>query len=113
MQTIDELITDLNGATIFTNFHLTLGYNQLELHPESRHIITFHHSCRSHGRYKRLIFGLNAASEIFQNGIAKLLVGLPGCKNFSNDIIVYGRDEKEHDEHLRRVLTRLGGNNLS
>ena len=110
MPTIDELITDLNGATVFTTLDLTSGYHQLELHPESRHITTFttHVGLR---RYKRLIFGINAASEIFQNEIAKLLVGLPGCKNISDDIIVYGRDEKEHDENLRRVLTRLEENN--
>ena len=110
MPTLDELVTDLNGATVFTTLDLTSGYHQLELHPESRHITTFttHVGLR---RYKRLIFGINAASEIFQNKIAKLLVGLPGCKNISDDIIVYGRDEKEHDENLCRVLTRLKENN--
>ena len=103
-------IADLNGATVFTTLDVTSSYHQLELHPERRHITTFttHVSLR---RYKRLIFGINAASEIFQNEIAKLLVGLPDCKNISDDIIVYGRDEKEHDENLRRVLTRLEVNN--
>ena len=110
MPTLDELVTDLNGATVFTNLDLTSGYHQLELHPESRRITTFttHVGLR---RYKRLIFAINAASEIFQNEIAKLLVGLPGCKNIFDDIIVYGRDEKEHDENLCRVLTRLKENN--
>ena len=61
--------------------------------------------------YKRLIFGINATSEIFQNEIAKLLVRLPSCKNISDHIIVYGRYEKEHDEKLRHVLTRLEENN--
>ena len=34
-----------------------------------------------------------------------------GRKNISDDIIVYGRDDKEHDENLRGVLTRLQENN--
>ena len=109
--TIDESIADLNGATVFTTLDLTSGYHQLELHPERRHITTFttHVGLR---RYKRLTFGINAASEIFQNEIANLLVGLLGCKNISDDINVYGRDDqKEHDENLRRVLTRLEENN--
>ncbi|CAB4031803.1 Hypothetical predicted protein, partial [Paramuricea clavata] len=54
---------------------------------------------------------LASASEIFQNEIANLLVGLPGCKNISDYIIVYGRDDTEHDENLRDVLTRLQENN--
>jgi hypothetical protein len=94
MPTVDELITDLNGATVFTTLDLASGYHQLELDAECRHITTFttHVGLR---RYKRLMFGINAASEMFQNGIAKLLVGLPGCKNISDDIIVYGRNDKE------------------
>ena len=95
MPTLDELITDLNGATVFSTPDLTSEYHQLELDPESRHITTFstHVGLR---RYKRLIFGRNAASEIFQNSIAELLTGLPGCKNIFDDIIVYGRDVREH-----------------
>ena len=110
MPTVDELITDLNGATVFSTLDLASGYHQLELHPESRHITTFttHVGLR---RYKRLMFGINAASEIFQNEIENLLVGLPGYKNISDDIIVYGRDAKEHDENLRGVLNRLQDNN--
>jgi hypothetical protein len=57
------------------------------------------------------MFGINAASEMFQNEIAKLLVGLPGCKNISDDIIVYGRNDKEHDKNLRGVLTCFRQNN--
>ena len=110
MPTLDELITDLNGATVFSTLDLTSGYHQLELEPESRHITTFstHVGLR---RYKRLMFGINAASEIFQNSIAELLTGLPGCNNISDDIIVYGRDVREHDENLNRVLTRLREHN--
>ncbi|CAB4019572.1 Hypothetical predicted protein [Paramuricea clavata] len=110
MPTHDELITGLNGATVFSTLDLTSGYHQLELEPESRRITTFstHVGLR---RYKRLMFGINAASEIFQNSIAELLTGLPGCKNISDDIIVYCRDVREHDENLNRVLTRLREHN--
>ena len=40
MPTMDELITDLNGATVFSTLDLASGYHQLELDPESRHITT-------------------------------------------------------------------------
>ena len=103
-----HLCVDMREAT---TLDLRSGYHQLELHPERRHITTFttHVGLR---RYKRLIFGINAASEIFQNEIAKLLVRLLGCKNISDNINMYGRDDqKEHDENLRRVLTRLEENN--
>lgn len=55
MPTLDEIITDLNGATVFSTLDLTSRYHELELDPESRHITTFstHVGLR---RYKRLMF---------------------------------------------------------
>ena len=111
MPTIDDLVADLNGSTVFTTLDLSSGYHQLELAEESRHITTFstHLGLR---RYKRLLFGINAASEIFQNTIEELLTGLPGCKNISDDIVVFGKDQATHDANLRQVLERLQSHNL-
>ena len=39
--TIKEMVGDLNGATVFSKLDLNQGYNQLELAPKSRYIITF------------------------------------------------------------------------
>ena len=62
MPTIDDLVAELNGATVFSKLDLLPGYHQLELEPQSRNITTFstHIGLR---RYKRLVFGINAASE--------------------------------------------------
>lgn len=86
--TINELISDLNGATVFSKLDLNQGYNQLELAPESRYITTFstHVGLR---RYKRLNFGISCAAEIFQNAIRETLSGLTGAINISDDILVY------------------------
>ena len=90
MPTIDDLIADLNGATHFSTLDLSSGYHQLELAQESRFVTTFstHVGLR---RFKRLPFGIYAASEIFQESIKELLTGLPGCKNISDDIVVFGK----------------------
>ena len=50
---------------------------------------------------------------MFQEAIRELLTGLPGCKNISDDIIVFGKRQDEHDKNLRGVLQRLQENNLS
>ena len=106
MPTLDDLIADLNGATIFSKLDMTQAYHQLELEESSRHMTTFttHVGLR---RYKRLLFGVNAASEIFQNTIANLLQDIPGSKNLSDDIIVYGKTQEEHDKNLHAKLKRL------
>ena len=111
MPTIFDLIADLNGATHFSTLDLSSGYHQLEIAPESRFVATFS-TLVGLRRYKRLPFGINAASEIFQESIKELLIGLPGCKNISDDIIVFGKGKDEHDKNLRGVLQRLKDNNL-
>ena len=111
MPTIDDLIADLNSATHFSTLDLSAGYHQLELSPKSRFIPSFstHVGLR---RYKRLPFGIKAASEIFQESIKELLTSLPGCNNISDDIIVFGKGKDEHDRNFRDVLQRLHDNSL-
>jgi hypothetical protein len=63
LPTIDELIHDLNGSTVYSKLHLRSGYHQLELDPSSRYITTFSmHSGLF--RYKRLNFGISSASRV-------------------------------------------------
>ena len=74
MPTIDDPVADINGATVFSKLDLSAGYHQLELAPENRNITTFstHVVLR---RYERQLFGIKAASEIFQNAIEEILTG--------------------------------------
>ena len=60
--TVDELLYNLNGSTIFSKLDLNLGFHQIELDSESRGITTF----ATHlglFRYKRLMFGISSAPE--------------------------------------------------
>ena len=85
---------------------MTQAYHQLEIDEDSRQITTF----STHFglfRYKRLLFGVNAASEIFQNAIANVLHDIPGSRNLSDDIIVFGATQQEHDRSLKKTLQRL------
>ena len=110
--TVDEIINNLNGASVFSKLDLRSGYHQLELSPESSYITTFT-THKELYRYKRLIFGLSSAAEIFQHTIQNLLSGIPGAKNISDDIIVYGRTQEEHDTALQAVFQRLLESNLT
>lgn len=110
MPTIEDIQHKVNGWTVFSKLDLRSGYHQLELDEESRYITTF----ATHIgllRYKRLNFGINCASEIFQNAIAQTIDGVGskdgGALNISDDIIVGGRDKKSHDIALLQVAERL------
>ena len=110
--TIDELICDLQAATVFSKVNLRAGYHQLVLDPSSRPITTFATHCGLY-RYKRLIFGVNAAAEVFQHTIQTLLTGIEGTKNVSDDIIVFGKDKKSHDRALYKTLKKLQTSGLT
>lgn len=87
--TLEDILADLNGAVMFSVLDLNHGYYQLELHKSSRFITTFstHLGLR---RYKRLFFGVNSASEVFQDQIRQTPTGLEGVINASNAILVWG-----------------------
>ena len=63
--TVDEIMQSLNGSKVFSKLDLKWGYHQLELTPDSREISTFVTHCRLI-RFKRLLFGVNSASEQYQ-----------------------------------------------
>ena len=104
--TIDDLIHALNGATVFSKLDLRSGYHQLVLSEESRHITTFatHKGLR---RYTRLNFGTSSASEIFQNAVNEQIRNIEGAVNISDDVIIYGNTQNDHDRALQAVCKRF------
>ena len=58
-------------------------------------------------RYRRLNYGARSAAGIFQETIREELThDLRGVFNISDDIIVRGQDEKEHNANLMALLKR-------
>jgi len=112
LATLEDIISQVTGSQFFSVVDLMQGYHQLELDPKSRPITTFS-SHKGLWRYKRLFFGVNCASEIFNNILREVLSGLPGVINAMDDILIHGRTEAEHDERLYQAQARLKENNLT
>ena len=104
--TVEELLHDLNGSTVFSKIDLKWGFHQILLSEESRHITTFV-THRGLYRYKRLMFGVTSAPEKYQQIIRDVLRGCAGFANIADDLIVHGCDVEEHDKRLFAVLDRL------
>ncbi|VDI49213.1 Hypothetical predicted protein [Mytilus galloprovincialis] len=112
LPTVEELIHDLNHASVFSKLDLRAGYHQLELQEPSRYITTFS-THMGLFRYKRLNFGISSASEIFQETIRCVIQNVQNAKNISDDIIIYGKSQEEHDEALNDTLQALQRNGLT
>ncbi|KAL1447852.1 hypothetical protein WDU94_005574 [Cyamophila willieti] len=104
--TIEDIISEIGGAVWFSKVDLNDGYLQLELCPESRGLTTFS-THMGLWRYKRLVFGINSAAEIFNDRIRWIIRGISGVVNVMDDIIITGRTREEHDARLNLVLRAL------
>ena len=110
--TVDEVLEELNQSTVFSKLDLRLGFHQLELHEDSRPITTFITHLGLF-RYKRLLFGVNSAPELYQHVIRQVLQDCPGASNIADDIVVHGRGTEEHDKRLVSVFRKLADAGLT
>lgn len=108
---MDQLLPKIGKAKYFSKLDIKDAFHQLELHPDCRHITTFV-TTRGLYRYKRLMFGINCAPEIFQKVLENLLIKCDGVINFIDDILVFGDSEEQHDQRLKKVLVVLKENNV-
>ena len=107
-QTVDDLINELNGAQVFSKLDMRSGYHQLSLAPESRYTTTFatHKGLR---RYKRLNFGTNSASELFQQVIHDQIHDISGAMNISDDV----SSTENHKNNTMRLFTLFVNDSLT
>ena len=103
---IEELIDEMNNAKVFSKLDLKMGYHQIELEEGSREITTFI-THKGLYRYKRLMFGMNSAPELYQHTLAQVLSDCEGVINYIDDVVVFGRNEEEHKQRLTKVLEKL------
>jgi hypothetical protein len=104
--TVDEVIQDLNQSKVFSKLDIRLAYHQIELTPDSREITAFM-THKGVYRYKRLMFGINCASEMYNKVMNQVFQGLEGAKNMFDDVFVHGATKEDYDKRLEDILKRL------
>ena len=110
--TVEETLQEISSAKVFTKLDLSMASHQIELHPDSREISTFA-APDGLDRHTRLLFGVNMATEKFQNLIWQVLKDCAGTHNLHDDILVVGKDEREHDANLEKTLQKLEESGLT
>jgi transposase InsO family protein len=112
MPNLDQFRIILNEFKIFSKIDMTSAYHHIPLSVESRKITTFWSNIGLL-RYKRLMFGMNAAPELFQGMMEQLFSNIDGVVIYLDDILVGGKDVSDHDQRLNKVMDILKNNSLS
>ena len=111
LRTVEEVISQMPNAKIFSKLDATSGFWQLRLDEPSSKLCTF---IIPYGRHRvvRLPFGIKSAPEVFQKIISQMVSDIEGAEAIIDDILVWGSDHKEHDQCLKKVLDRAREYNL-
>ncbi|MES9901692.1 MAG: RNase H-like domain-containing protein, partial [Sedimenticola sp.] len=109
--TVSEVVANLNGKSIFTIIDEKDGYHQIQLDEESSMLCTFNTPLGRY-RYTRLPFGISSASEVFQKRNQQTFGDIEGIQIISDDMIIAGKNEHEHDLTLQKVMKRAKEKNV-
>ncbi|XP_059049470.1 uncharacterized protein K02A2.6-like [Achroia grisella] len=111
LPTFDEISSKLSGANIFSTLDIKNGFWNIKLTQASSDLCCFN---TPFGRYKflRMPFGICSAPEIYQHRMRQMLEGLEGVEVYIDDILIWGKDESEHEKRLRKVFERLQEGNV-
>jgi hypothetical protein len=110
---INDLFDQLEGASVFSKIDLRSGYFQLKIReydiPKTAFVTRY-------GSYEYTVmpFGLTNATSYFMDMMNKVFMEFlyKFVVVFIDDILVYSKNNEEHERHLRLIMEKLRENKL-
>ena len=103
---IEDLYAKLSGGKVFSVLDLSMAYQQIVVSEESKSYLTIN-TTKGLFAFNRLPAGISAAPGIFQRLMDALFAKISGVCVYLDDILVSGKDEKDHEKNLDLVFTVL------
>ncbi|GJV66061.1 putative reverse transcriptase domain-containing protein [Tanacetum coccineum] len=105
---INDLFNQLQGSRVYYKIDLRFGYHQLRVREEDI-LKTAFRTRYDHCEFQVMSFGLANAPTIFMdlmNWVCKPYL-VKFMIVFIDDILIYSKNKKEHEEHLKLILRLL------
>jgi hypothetical protein len=110
---IEDLFDQMRGVRVFSKIDLRSGYHQMKIRPSDIPKTSF---STQYGLYEFTVmsFGLTNAPAYFMNLMNKVFMDYLDrfVMVFIDDILIYSKNDSDHEEHLRLVLQNLRDNQL-
>jgi hypothetical protein len=101
---IEDLLNQMRGGRVFSKIDLRSGYHQMKIRPSDIPMTTFSTRYRlyefiimSFGLTNALAYFINLMNKVFMEYIKFVVVSI-------DDILIYSKNDGDHEEHLRLVL---------
>jgi hypothetical protein len=102
---IEDLFDQMRGDRVFSKIDLRSGYHQMKIRPSDIPKTSFSAPYRLY-EFMVMSFGLTHAPTYFMNLMNKVFMEYLDkyVIVFIDDILIYSKNDREHEEHLRLVL---------
>lgn len=103
--TFEEISSRMPNAAVFSTLDADQAFWQIKISEESSDLLTFN-TPFGRFKFKRMAYGINTATEVFQDVMFKNFNDIEGVEIYIDDILIWGKDQKEHDFRVKKVLQR-------
>ena len=107
LPSIEHILSQMQGAKIFTTLDALSGFWQHPLLPEHQERSAMTTSSFGQFSWRVMPMGLRNSPAQFQRAMSNLLRDLPFCSVYIDDIIIASNSVEEHLQHVRTVMERL------
>jgi hypothetical protein len=109
----EDLFDQMRGARVFSKIDLMSGYHQMKIRPSdipkttfSTHYGLYEFTVMSFSLTNAPAYFMNLMNKVFMEYLDRIIVV------FIDDILIYSKNDSDHEEHLRMVLQKLRDNRL-
>ncbi|UYV70991.1 K02A2.6-like, partial [Cordylochernes scorpioides] len=106
LPSIDEIFSKLSGNTVFSSLDLSRAYLHVRLPEEAKRVVNIN-TTKGLFAFKRLPYGVAVAPNKFQREMDNLFADMSGVACYIDDILVAGKDHRDHEQKLELIFKRL------